>query len=234
MRVCAHQPVYLPGAIFFNKVALCDAIIFIGHVQLERNSWQTRNRIRNNSSGGEMYLSVPVKTKNKSNQAINDTEIANRQWTKKHLRSIELTYSNTPFYEEYYPKLLDIMEKPWTSLSEMNKEIIKEVMDWLGLSTAIQDSSDISWVGKKTEMLVSLAENVGAKEYVSNRGASAYVEINKFAEAGIEHLWQSFSSPIYDQGRENFVPDLSIIDMIFNLGPEASRVIKECGAISKN
>jgi len=83
MILSGHQPVYLPGIILFNKIALSDAFMFVGHCQYTQKSWQTRNRIR--LGEGEHWLSVPVMKFRALGQSINDTEILDEHWKKKHL-----------------------------------------------------------------------------------------------------------------------------------------------------
>ena len=107
MLLASHQPVYIPGIILFNKIALSDAFMFIGHVQYSRQSWQSRNRIR--SGDKSIYLSVPVKKSGQFGVAINDTEIAGGHWKRKHLASISQAYSNRPFFELYYPEFESLL-----------------------------------------------------------------------------------------------------------------------------
>ena len=86
-----HQPVYLPGILLFNKIALSDAFMFVPHCQYSPKSWQTRNYIRQGND--KIMLSVPVE-KN-FGQSIDQTKILNTNWRAKHLRSIRQTSSRT-------------------------------------------------------------------------------------------------------------------------------------------
>ena len=231
MIISAHQPVYLPGIILFNKIALSDAIVLIGHVQMERTSWQTRNRIRDNGTDKEMFLSVPIRKKGRFGQSINDTEIADQFWQKKHLKSIYFTYKNRPFFDAYFERLKDLLEREWTHIADLNVALMRAVMDWLGLGARVLDSRGLSPEGEKTDMLVSLCRSIGAAGYVSNVGAQGYVEEVAFERAGIKHYWQDFGHPVYDQGAV-FMPNLSIIDLLFNAGPESADIVQRCGRLS--
>ena len=231
MILCAHQPVYLPGAILFSKIALCDAIVLIGHVQLEKSSWQTRNKIRDGKRNTPQYLSVPVRTKGRFGQSINDTEMVATPWVKKHLRSIFLTYKDRPYFEEYFEPLKRLLEKDWSNLSQLNNALIKEIMKWLNLSANVFDSRDLNIQGSRTEMLISICKVVGATDYISNPGAAAYLDERSFIDADIRHHWQKFTPPIYDQGH-SFLSDLSVIDMLFNLGSEAGKIVRSSASIS--
>ena len=118
MLLSAHQPVYLPGIILFSKIALSEAFMFLGHLQFSRTSWQTRNRIRRGD--GDQFLSVPVRHRGRFGQSINETEIANQHWKKKHLKSIYFTYNNRPYFDMYYPELEEILQREWDFLSGIN------------------------------------------------------------------------------------------------------------------
>tara|TARA_Y100001954_G_scaffold217112_1_gene248949 strand:+ start:323 stop:991 length:669 start_codon:yes stop_codon:yes gene_type:complete len=221
----------MPGTILFNKIALSDAIVFIGHVQMEKTSWQTRNRIRDNGKDQDMYLSVPIRKKGRFGQSINETEIDGSRWVKKHLKSLDYTYRKRPFFDEYYTQLEELLNQEWPNLAALNIALTSKIMTWLGLSAQIIDSRDLSITGHKTEMLISICKAVSATDYVSNPGAAAYIDEQLFDDAGLRHHWQKYSSPVYEQGLP-FLADLSIIDMLFNIGPESAEVVRLSGRIA--
>src|SRR5690349_17402199 len=83
-----HQPVYLPGIIYFNKIAQSDFHMFVGHCDYQPRSWHTRNYI-SNGRGGKTMLVVPVH----AGESINETiPLPDSHWRDKHLRSIEVAY----------------------------------------------------------------------------------------------------------------------------------------------
>jgi WbqC-like protein family len=229
MLLSGHQPVYLPGIILFNKIVLSDSFMFVGHVQYSNRSWQTRNRIRLN--GAEHFLSVPVQ-KN-FGQSIRDTLLAAEPWPRKHLGSIRQAYLKRPFFQTYFPRLSDILEQPHANLDELNRALIMQFLTWLEIETPILDSRDLAVDGAKTDMLISMCRCAGADAYLSNEGARDYVDEPHMAAQGFAHHWQLFEHPQYDQGAKDFVPHLSIIDLLFNLGPAARDVVRGCGTVSE-
>src|SRR5512141_290320 len=98
-----HQPVYLPGIILFNKIALSDAFMFVGHCQYVKKSWHSRNRIR--LGDRELWLSLPVRTAGAFDQPINETFLLDGNWKRKHLGSIRQAYGKMPFFDMYFPGL---------------------------------------------------------------------------------------------------------------------------------
>lgn len=229
----AHQPVYLPSVMLFNKIALSDVFIFLSHVQFVGRSWQQRNRIR--GGGGEaLFLSVPVLKKGRRFQDIDETEIAHDEaWQKKHLASIVQAYQKRPFFDRYFPRIEGLLLRPWTHLCDLDIALIRELAACLDIETPLLDSRDMHPQGQANEMLISLCHEVGADHYVSNVGSSAYIDVAAFAAAGVAHLWQNFRFPVYDQGAP-FLDRLSVLDLLFNLGPAARELMLMAGELTEN
>jgi WbqC-like protein family len=228
MILSGHQPVYLPGIILFNKIALSDAFMFVGHCQYTQRSWQTRNRIR--MGDDEQWLSVPVKKSGRFGQSINDTEILDDYWKKKHLATIRQAYGKRPYVDSYYPQLEELILKDTDRLGDLNIAITGKILEWLAIFTKILDSRNYPIEGHKTDMLISMCRAVGADEYLSNQGSRDYVDEKSIAESGIQHSWQVFEHPVYEQGRP-FMENLSVIDLLFNVGPAAREIIRRCGRV---
>ncbi|MCF8475403.1 MAG: WbqC family protein [Pseudolabrys sp.] len=225
----AHQPVYLPGIILFNKIALSDVFVLLSHVQFERSSWQMRNRVR---CGAEAcYLSIPVRKKGLLGQSIAETAIDGDAWKAKHLKTLFFNYNKRPFFGTYFPEIESILQAADESLCALNKTLIEYFCRVLGLNPKIIDSKDIAVNGVKNEMLIDICRTCGASDYVSNLGAASYINEDAFAAAGIRHRWQGFHHPIYAQGTFEFVSNLSIVDLLFNVGPEAGAIVRNAGTL---
>ncbi len=222
---------YLPGIILFNKIALSDKFIFVGHCQYESGSWQNRNQIRTTR------LTVPVR--HGFGQSINDAEIDGDQWRRKHLRAIELCYGKRPFFNNYYSGLEKIITHAG-GLADLNAALIILCLEWLDIKTQILFSEDYGFLSleedpdgpRKTNMLVALCKRTSCDEYLSNEGARAYVDEAVMRDAGLTHRWQKFEHPIYDQGNPEFITNMSIIDLLFNCGPEAGKIVRACGSVA--
>ena len=230
MILSGHQPVYLPGIILFNKMALSDLFMFVGHVQFSNKSWQQRNRIA--LGGREMWLSVPIRKSDRFGQSIDEAELQDDPWRRKHLGSIRQAYGKRPYFKDYFPALEETLTRPFTHLGELNKALIMQIRDWLGITTPIVESHDYpgAITGAKTDMLIEMCRAVGADHYLSNEGSRVYVEEDRMAAAGIQHCWQIFTHPPYEQGGP-FMPDMSVIDLLFNMGPTAGEIVRGCGRV---
>ena len=224
-----HQPVYLPGIILFNKIALSDLFMFVGHCQYVKKSWHARNRIR--LADHELWLSVPVMTAGHFDQSINQTRVVNNEiWKRKHLGSIGQAYRRAPYFQPYYAELEATLLAHHDSLGDLDVSLIRMILRWLGIQTPILDSRNYEIQGNKTDMLISMCHAAGADRYLSNEGSRVYVDERQMEEAGIIHCWQIFEHPVYTQG-ESFMPNLSVIDLIFNTGPAAGEIVRSSGHV---
>ncbi len=228
MMLSVHQPVYLPGLGLFNKIALSDCFVTLGHVQLTMTSWQTRNRIR--MGAAEHWLSVPVRKTGRFGQSINEAEIAPMPWARKHLRTLAQSYGRRPYFSTYFPAIEALLNRPWLHLGDLNVAVLRSLLEMLDIRTPIIDSRDCPMVGHKTDLLISICRAVDADHYLSNEGARAYIDEQKMADAGIQHCWQVFGHPVYDQGAP-FLDHLSVLDLLFNVGPAAGAIVRSSGRI---
>ena len=225
-RRCAiMQPTYLPWIGYFDLIDSVDVFVFLDDVKLEKCSWQVRNRIKN--STGELLLTVPVKkTKNSLDLKINETEINNiTNWQKNHLDSIYFSYKRAPYFSEVYPFLESLINSEKVYLKNLNINIIKNIAQRLGIKTKFVVASEMQGVeGKKDTRLVAICNSLGCREYFSPKGSAVYIEAHcpggMFSEAGIGLKYQNYEHPVYAQLFGEFLPFMSIVDLLFNHGFE--------------
>jgi WbqC-like protein len=105
-------------------------------------------------------------------------------------------------------------------------------MRMLGIHTRLSWSTDYAVEGAKTERLVSLCRAAGATEYVSGPSARAYLEEARFAEAGIVIRYFDYEGyPEYPQIHGPFEHSVTVLDLLFNTGPDARRYMKSFGLV---
>jgi hypothetical protein len=227
MRLSGHAPVYLPSILLLTKIAHSDAFMWCPHLQFVNRSWHSRNTIRavNNTP---TLLTVPVEKS--MGQSIADTKIMDHGWRRKHVETIKQVYRHRPYFADYFP-LLSFIIQDADALLDLNMRLMTAIIKWLGLNKLIVDSRQYQIVGHKTDMLISMCKATGATEYLSNEGARDYVDEVSMKREGIIHRWLKFEHPVYDQGRnKEFIPNLSIIDLLFNCGPDSARIVHDAGA----
>ena len=223
MIIAAHQPNYLPWAGYFYKMARCDIFVFLDSVQYSRTSYTARCSIKQ-SDGRASWLSVPALKKGRYFQNVDQVIIDNqRPWQAEHLKTLESCYSRTPYFKEYSWLLDLVYRQKWENLSQLNRTVIMKLADHLGLKTRFVNLSELSVHGKSTEMLVSLSRALKADEYLSGSGGENYLDQEQFQQAGIDLKYTKYQPRPYPQPWGEFVPGLSILDMLFNCGLEETR-----------
>lgn len=224
MKAVILQPTYLPWMGYFGMIDLADIFVFLDDVQFEAQSWQQRNRIK--TSQGCFWLTVPIVRH--FGQNIKETKINNgTDWNKKHWESIKQSYSKAQFFDKYAPLFLEIYEKKWEYIADLNTALIKNISEILGLKTRFIYSSEFHIKGVKTERLIKILKEIDATKYITGPGTRDYIESDRFKENNIELYWYEYQHPVYPQIRGDFIAYLSVLDLLFNTGDEAISYIRE-------
>lgn len=228
-RTCViAQPTFIPWLGWFDLADQADVMIILDDVQFSKQSWQQRNRLR--TSEGLSFLSVPVKSAGRSHQLINEVELANEASVEKLLRSIQGCCARAPFFRELFPGLSAAMREGASSgkLAELNLAVIRWIMQALGIDVPLVRSSELQTDGKRGEYVAALCEAVGANRYLSPAGAEDYLLEDRpaFDRRGISVWLHVYAHPEYRQCFKPFEPYASVIDLIFNTGPEALSILR--------
>ena len=219
----AHQPVYLPWLGLFHKIALADIFCVFDIVQYQRKDFNNRNKIK--TLAGPIWLTVPVKSSGRLNSIITDIEIINDGWHKKHLKSIELNYKKTPYFEKYFHGLKKILDTPYQYLVDLNFDILVYLLDVLGVDTKIVKASDYSFRGAKSDLVLDMCTQLHADIYIFGEQGKDYADVNAFESKDVRPYFQSYNHPIYKQIQGEFDPFMSVIDLIFNQGKASKEII---------
>ncbi len=227
MRVAIMQPTYLSWIGYFGMINRVDLFIVLDSVQFAKRSWQQRNRIK--TATGSMWLTVPTLSKGKGRQFINEVEIdLSRNHQVAHIASLENNYRKAPHFAEYSSELFSLLDKEYRYLAEMNAELIGWFCEMLGITTSIQYASKMDTSGNKADLLAMLCAQVDATEYISASGSREYLEeSDAFEKQGITIKYHDYEHPVYAQLFGDFVPYMSIVDLLFNVGPESLPVIRK-------
>ena len=224
--VAGHQPNLYPYAGFFAKAASVDLFVIADNTQYVSKEFHNRNRILL-LNGSPAWLSVPVKTSGCYRQKINEAEIDNsRDWRRIHRKSILVNYRKSAYFNSFSSPFFDLLEKEWTLLADYNTAVIRLCFELLGISTPLELASDLGVTGRATGYIEDICRKTGAGAYMHGRHAYDYVDFESLAKAGITSFIQNYRAVEYRQlhGRA-FIPNLSILDILFNCGPDSMEVI---------
>ena len=224
MKCVVLQPSYIPWRGYFDQIYKADTFIFYDDVQYDKHGWRNRNRIK--TANGTTWLTIPVTSQgNVSNHTpINEIRIrSNDNWKKKHLLSIKYAYSKAPFFDDVYPVLEEIYQLDTELLSEFTIASTIRLAKYLGINdTKFVLSSELGVDGKKTDRLIDLLKAANADHYISGPSAKDYIEYDKFDAAGIFLEFMEYEYAEYPQLYPPFDPQVSVIDLLFMTGREAS------------
>jgi hypothetical protein len=231
MIVAAHQPNFLPWLGYFDKMRKADVFVTVDHVQMERQSFQNRTRIK--TAEGVRWITVPVIQESRdeilAEKRIDNSREGRFRWGRKMALTLKYAYQAAPHYAEYAPVLTEILEGRWDLLADLNHKLVDFCRDALQIRTPLVKSSDLKISGAKSEMVLNMCRQLGAKAYLSGNGASrAYLDVAAFEAAGIEILWQDFPHPRYEQRPPagTFVEKLSVLDLLFNRGAASAELFR--------
>ncbi len=230
MIVAAHQPSYLPWLGYLDKMSKADVFVVMDDLQFEAQNFQNRQRVKLNHGAG--WLTVPVEhgpqTERIVDKRIDNSGSARQHWQRRTWRTLETHYGRAPYFASYAEELHDVYTKPWTSLVELDMELLTLARRWFDIRVPIVRSSSLELAGTRTDRLIDLCRKLGARCYLSGAGGSAgYLDVEKMGRAGLGVIWQHFEHPVYSQrySELGFVSRLGFLDLLFNCGAASAEIL---------
>lgn len=219
-----HQPAYLPWLGLFHRIALSDGYCYLDNVQYLVREFNNRNRIK--TSSGPLWLSVPVRTKGHREKQVKDIEIENSiDWQRKHWKAIYLNYKKAPYFSRYIDFFEDVYKKEWSYLADLNEYMLKWFLKELGIKVKFYKASELSLKGEKSDLILEIAKKLKADLYILGPFGRDYIKEKDFSKAGIKLYFQNYHHPVYSQLYGEFLPYMSIIDLLFNCGDKSLEIL---------
>jgi len=215
MRVSIHQPNFIPWLGFFDKINSSDLFVLLDDVQVSKEGFVTRNKIR--TPQGWTWITVPTDSKSGN---INEVHaLTTPKWIRNTIQKIDSNYSDKRINAiDTKHRLIKYLSAPTHSLAEFNIRIIKLLCNSAGIKTPLILSSDLNSGGSGSERILNICEDVGADEYLSGVMGKTYLNLEDFERSGINIIFQDFDHPVYDQMFPGFEPNMSAIDKLFCTG----------------
>lgn len=221
-KLAILQPSYIPWIGYFEQIVNVDIFVFYDDVQYTKNDWRNRNKIK--TLDGSSWLSIPIKssTSKKINEVLIDDT---KNWQTKHLKSLKQYYSKSKYFEDIYPLLEKNINSDINSISTLSIDIIKDIVKYLKIDTKFYLSSDLDIGGDKNNRLINICKHFNASSYYTGLAAKDYIDEELFKKNNIELVYQEYKHPSYEQLHGDFLPYLSIIDLLFNHGRDSKKII---------
>lgn len=226
--IAISQPCFFPWSGYFDLIDSVNIFVFLNDAKFSKQSWQIRNKIFINKKIS--WINLPV-IRNSSSQLINETKIINsKNNINKILKTISQNYSKSKYYKTYYDefekKLIECSN--YKFLDDLNIEMIKWFLKKIEIKTQIFKSSDLDINETRSIRLSKICEKFETSNYLSAYGALDYIkeDFEIFKKKKINVFFQNYEVTKYNQFSENFSGFISIIDMLFNEGPNTLSIIR--------
>ena len=230
--VAVVQSNYIPWKGYFDLINKVDEFILFDDVQFTRRDWRNRNQIK--TARGPVWLSIPVNSKGQYLAPIKDITVSEPDWAEKHWKSLGAHYKRAPHFGRFEERFRELyLGHGETLLSAINHRFIAAVCEILGIRARITWSMDYRFdrfAEDRNRRLLGLCQQAGATRYISGPTARAYMDDALFAHAGIAVDYMDYSGyPEYPQLHPPFTHALSVVDLLFNAGPDAPRYMLSFG-----
>lgn len=222
MILASHQPNFFPYMGYFYKIAKSDLFIFSDDVQFSNSKtgdMHNYNYIK--GPQGKQKITLPITYTH--GDLVKDARIFNdKKQIQDIMTAIQQYYSKAPFFEEVYSDIKSILDifldhdYADARLADFNSFAIRRICKKFGITTSIKWSP--GFTSKKDARLIEMCERYGADTYLSGSGAASYHVPADFEENGIKLVYTDYEPPVYPQRYGDFIPNLSVLDWIFNMG----------------
>lgn len=231
MILTAHQPVYLPWLGLFHKIALAEQFCVFDIAQYQTKDFNNRNKIKTHA--GPIWLTVPVESKDHFSKRVGQIRIINNGWNRKHFKSIDMAYRKAPFYRDYIGELEAILvARSYENLADLNRATLDFALRALDIHIPIVTASDYEFSGRKSELVLDMCRQLKASSYIFGAQGRNYADVGSFNAVGIDVRFQDYQHPVYPQQHGAFEPYMSVIDLLFNAGPDSARILMSGNAAS--
>ena len=225
-KIAILQSNYIPWKGYFDLINMVDEFILYDDMQYTKRDWRNRNKIK--TPQGLKWLSIPVEVKGKYFQKINETKVSEKDWAKKHWQQLQQNYSKSKYFKDYK----NIFEELYLNcdekyLSQINYKFITTINEILGIKTKLRWSSEFELIEGQTEKLLGICKQCQANSYLSGPAAKDYFDKELAKKENIQVEWMNYSG--YQEYNQLFPPfehGVSILDLIFNEGSNATKFMK--------
>ncbi|MBF0103943.1 MAG: WbqC family protein [Deltaproteobacteria bacterium] len=237
--ITGHQPAYLPWIGLFHKIGLADIFIYMDDVQYLTRDFNNRNRIK--TANGAFWMTVPVDLKHSASRLIKDIHIDRSKagtkfdWPRIHWETLRCHYTQTPYFKRYADFFYDMyFNREWGLLSDLNFHQLGFFIEALGIKVRVEKESQLGFAKKKSGRVLEHCLRFKADLCVTGCQGRDYIDETPFKNNHIKVYYQSYQHPAYTQNLGGFVSHLSIVDLLFNHGPDSGEIIVQGNATKKD
>lgn len=231
MKIGILQPAYIPWLGYFEQIAYVDLFVFMDDVQYTRHDWRNRNRVK--TSGGESWLTVPVK-RHAFGTPINQVEINyDKNWISKQLKTLQHNYGVCGHFNPFFDTVEQQLAQRFQRLVDLDCALIREISRYLKIDTPFALASEVRRspappdgdADAKNWRILEICRHYNATVLYDGASAAQFIDVQRFAREGFRVVFQNYVHPRYPQRFGEFLTHMSTLDLIFNLGSAAREVL---------
>lgn len=225
MVISIIQPCFLPWLGYFEQIALADLFVYLDDVKYTKQDWRNNNQVK--SSYGVAKIFAPVK-KTYEETLINQAMISyNEKWEQKLLNQLKANYCKACFYDEVIEFIKPIILNKYERLIDLNYNLNNAILKYLGIKTQILFSSNIpKTTNDKNLRLLEICRNFeNVNVFYDGKKAKNFIDVSLFQQNGVDVIFQDYQHKRYHQLWGDFVPYMSILDLLMNHGKESLNYI---------
>jgi len=215
MKTAIMQPYFFPYMGYFQLINSVDSFVFYDDVNWINKGWINRNNLLINNS--PHLINIPC-IKASQNKLIKDVDVNwDLKFEQKLLKTIQMSYSKAPFFREIFEIVQTIFLTKEKKISNLNINSIKVVLEYLGIKKDYKTSSvdfSNSRGQSKADRLISICKENNSSTYINASGGKKLYNKEYFKERGIQLFFLESDQIYYKQNTKQFVPWLSIIDVL--------------------
>lgn len=226
--IAIHQPNFFPWLGYFDKVIRSDIFVFLDHVQYQKTGGVWSNRVKVLIGNEARWVTAPISRNFRGVRRIDEIFfVEHSRWRAKILQSLVTNYSKATYFREAMAIIEPLILNQENNLARYNAEAIISIAKLFGQSQEkFRWSSTMRLESHSNEMLIAITKENGGDVYMCGGGAQGYQIDSTFREASVDLAYQNFQHPEYTQkGIPVFVPGLSVIDLLMQIGPHRARTV---------
>lgn len=219
-RAVILQSNYIPWKGYFDLMHKADVFVIYDSVQYTKRDWRNRNKVR--TTDGTTWLTIPVETKGRYHQAVDEVRVSDLSWAETHWSKIESSLAAAACFERYRDGWRTLFEEAGelTALYEINELFLRSLATTLGITTEIVRDREVGLSeGTSSERLAELSLKVGATSYLTGPAGLDYLEQSAFENVGVSLEVIDYSPYVhYPQSFPGFEAGVTVLDLLANVG----------------
>jgi hypothetical protein len=233
MLISIIQPCFIPWLGYFEQMALADLFVYMDDVKYTRQNWRNNNKLL--CASESKNVSIPVR-KTSRHTLINQVSILNDlAWQNKFLNKVSNWYRKAPHFDEVFSLISGVVLKRHDMLVDLNYGLNGAIAEYVGIETPVELSSNVPRNSSdKVSRIIEIVKYFNADVLYDGKSAAYFIDIELFQEKGITIIFQDYKHSSYrQQSNSNFVPYMSIVDLLMNKGVESLGYILSSPLVSQ-